>query len=127
MEHELSDPALFGVVLPSATNVAILCGELELAHELVNALATLTEERSLPFRYVAYTSFFKGWLLSLENDLIEGIALIRKARSIWDANRYSAGISFHAVVLAGVHAMARQIQEGLKSDRRGVAPGRAVR
>jgi adenylate cyclase len=114
MEHELSDRALFGVVLPSAANVAMLCGELELAHELVNALASVAEEQSLSFRYVAYASFYKGWLLSLENDLMEGIALIRKAMSIWDANRFSAGISFQAAILAGAYTMARQPEEGLR-------------
>jgi predicted ATPase len=114
MEQELSDSAAFGALLPSAANVAILCGELDLAHELVSALAIVAEDRSLSFRYVANTSFLKGWLLSLENDLMEGIALIRNAISIWDANRFSAGVSFHATILAGAHAKARQPEEGLR-------------
>ena len=113
MERELSDPAMFGSVLSIAAIIAILCGEQELAHGLVSTIATLTEEHSLSFRQVAMTSFLKGWLLSLENDLLEGIALMRKARSIWDANRHSVGISLSAVYLAGAHAMAGQAEEGL--------------
>jgi tetratricopeptide (TPR) repeat protein len=114
MEQELSDPAMFGIVLAVAATVAILCGEQELAHELVSALTALTEEHSLSFRHVALTSFLNGWLLILDNDLMEGIALMRKARSIWNAHRHSVGISLNAAFLAGAHAMARQEEEGLR-------------
>jgi tetratricopeptide (TPR) repeat protein len=114
MGQELSDPALFGTMIPGAAIVAMLCREQEFAHELVSALATLAEELSLSFRYVAFTSLFKGWLLILDNDLIEGIALIRKARSIYDANRYQSGISLNAAILAGAYAMAKQPEEGLR-------------
>jgi predicted ATPase len=104
---------MFGLSLVAAGIVATLCGERELALEMANALTALTDEHSLSFRHVAAVCWLRGWLLTRENDLTQGIALMRKAMSIWETNQFFLGISLYASVLAGTLAMANQLDDGL--------------
>jgi predicted ATPase len=112
LAQELSYPPSQGLALSFAAWLHHLRREGQLTQEQAEAEIALSTEQGFPF-WLALGTIYRGWGLTEQGQVEEGIAQIRQGIAAWRATGAELCRPHYLALLAEAHGKAGQAEEGL--------------
>jgi DNA-binding winged helix-turn-helix (wHTH) protein/predicted ATPase len=110
LAHSLRHPLTLGYALGAAAIIHQLCREPREAQECADAAIALCTEHGLSF-YLALGRIWRGWALTEQGELGEGVALLQQGLTTWRALGAEIGLTHYLTPLIEAHRKAGHLQE----------------
>jgi predicted ATPase len=98
--------------LTFAATLSQLRGEVQKAQEQAEAVIALSTKYGFP-HWLAWATILRGWVLTKQGQVDEGIAQIRQGLTAWQATGAELGRSHFIALLTEAYRQTRQTEEGL--------------
>jgi predicted ATPase len=110
--QDLSHALTLAVALDRTTTVAELCRDTSTVTANAGRMLALGEEQGYPY-YVAKAGLYRGWVMVEEGRITDGIAAMRAALSVLQANRDEEFMPHFLGLLAKALARVQELREAL--------------
>jgi predicted ATPase len=110
LAHSLRHPLTLGYALGAAAIIHQLRREPRETQECADTAIALCTEHGLSF-YLALGRIWRGWTLTEQGELGEGIALLQQGLTVWRALGAEIGLTHYLTPLIEAHRKAGHLQE----------------
>ena len=114
LAQEMAHPFSLAFALNLAAALHKRCREVQAAQERAEAAIALSTAQEFPF-FVALGTITRGWVLTEQGQVEEGITQIRQGLAAWQTMRTELTRPHFLVLLAEVYGKAGQSEEGLSA------------
>jgi predicted ATPase len=110
--RRLAHPPTLAVSLSTDSRLLSLVGDNVALGERADQLVALATEQGFPFRR-AMGTIFRGWVKVKNDDVAEGISLVRDGSTAYRATGAEVWVPHYIALLAGACGIAGQVEEGV--------------